>query len=240
MGAVVGAGVVYAAYNAGRMLLGLGADSWLKIGSGMLATFARVSLSLVLALAWTIPVGVAIGTNRRLAAVLQPVVQVIASVPATALFPVLLLAMVRMPGGLNLAAILLMLMGSQWYLLFNVIAGASAMPQDLRDTTSMLRPSRRDRWRTLVFPALFPYLVTGAIVASGGAWNASIVAEHAEFGGSTYATVGIGSLISHATATGDYALLLGGTLALITAVVTINRLFWHRLYRVAEERYRME
>jgi NitT/TauT family transport system permease protein len=194
----------------------------------------------MIALLWTVPLGVAIGTNRRLATVLQPIVQVVAAIPATALFPVLLMALLRAPGDLNIAAIALMLMGTQWYLLFNVIAGAAAIPQDLRHTTNLLRLSRLDRWRTLILPALFPYIVTGAITASGGAWNASIVAEHVEFSGQTHATTGIGALIAQATNTGDYALLLGATLALVAAVVLLNRVFWLQLYRLAEERYRME
>ena len=108
----------------------------------MAATLLRVVIALAIALVWTIPVGVAIGTNRRLATVLQPVVQITASVPATALFPVLLLFVLRLPGGLNLAAVLLMLMGTQWYLLFNIIAGASAIPQDLKYTAALLGLSR--------------------------------------------------------------------------------------------------
>src|SRR6266446_10364759 len=147
-----------------------------------------------IALAWTVPVGVLIGLNQRLARWCQPVVQIAASVPATALFPVFLLAILRLAGGMNLAAILLMLMGTQWYLLFNVIAGASAIPQDLRYTTDLLRLSSLDRWRTLILPALFPYIITGANTASGGAWNASIVAEYVEFGGRTHATIGAGAL----------------------------------------------
>jgi NitT/TauT family transport system permease protein len=222
------------------MVRTLHVDDWTAIGIGTLATFLRVTLALVLALVWTVPLGVAIGTNRKLAAILQPVVQVTASIPATALFPVLLLALVRLPGGLNIAAVVLMLMGTQWYLLFNVIAGAAAIPQDLRDTTDLLRLSRRDRWRNLILPSLFPYLVTGAITAGGGAWNASIVAEHAQFGGQNLATSGIGSLIATATGKGDYPLLLASTLALILTVVTINRLFWRWLYRIAEERFRLE
>jgi len=200
----------------------------------------RVAASLVIALLWTIPAGVAIGTNRRLANFLQPVVQVVAAIPATALFPILLLGLLNLPGGLNIAAVALMLMGTQWYLLFNVIAGASAIPQDLRFTTELLQLSRVDRWRTLILPALFPFIVTGAITASGGAWNASIVAEQVDFGGQTHATAGIGSVIAQATGAGNYPLLLAGTLALVLAVVLVNRLFWQRLYRIAEERYRLE
>ncbi|PWT83428.1 MAG: ABC transporter permease [Acidobacteria bacterium] len=232
--------VLYGAYRAVAVLSTLNSDVWPTIGLGLLASFIRVMVSLGIALVWTVPVGFAIGTNRKLANILQPVVQVIAAIPATALFPIVLLALLRVPGGLNIAAIALMLMGTQWYLLFNVIAGASAIPQDLRLTTDLLQLSRWDRWRTLILPSLFPYIVTGAITAGGGAWNASIVAEHVEFGGRTVSTVGIGSLIAEATGAGDYALLLAGTLAMVLTVILLNRLFWQRLYRIAEERYRMD
>jgi len=124
--------------------------------------------------------------------------------------------------------------------LFNVIAGAAAIPQDLRFTTDLLRLSRWDRWRTLILPALFPYLVTGGITASGGAWNASIVAEYTHFAGQTHATLGVGAIISEATSAGNYALLLAGTLALMGTVVFTNRTFWRWLYRLAETRFRME
>jgi NitT/TauT family transport system permease protein len=240
LGIALGLLALYGAYRTGIMLRSLPLEACAGIGLGVLATLLRVAIALMIALLWTVPVGVAIGTNRKFANIVQPIVQVTASVPATALFPVFLLALVRAPGGLNIAAVMLMLMGTQWYLLFNVIAGTVAIPQDLRDTTALLKLSRRDRWRNLFLPSLFPYLVTGAITASGGAWNASIVAEHAQFGGRTLATVGIGSLIAQATGRGDYPLLLAATLALILTVVTINRFFWRWLYRIAEERYRME
>lgn len=232
--------VLYGGYRAAALLLSLPLSSWLQLGTGLLATFTRVSIALFITLLWTIPVGVAIGMNRRLAFVLQPAAQVVAAIPATALFPILLLTLLQLPAGLNLAAVTLMLMGSQWYLLFNVIAGAAAIPQDLRFTTDLLRFSRMDRWRNLILPALFPYIVTGAITASGGAWNASIIAERAEFAGQTHDTIGVGALIAQATADGDFALLLAGTLTLVIAVVLINRLFWRWLYLIAEERYRME
>ncbi len=240
VGALLAAGAVYGGVQAAALLGGLHPEDWRMLGIGLLATAARVAVSLVIALAWTVPLGVMIGMNRRLSTILQPVVQVIASVPATALFPVMLLVLLRSPGGLNVAAVLLMLMGTQWYLLFNVIAGASAIPQDLKFTTDLLRLGSLDRWKTLVLPALFPYLVTGAITASGGAWNASIVAEHVEFGGKTFMTNGVGAVIADATNRGDYPLLLAGTLALVGTVILINRTFWQRLYRVAEERYKLE
>ena len=240
IGALFGLLLLYGLYRMGVMMLEVSPGQWAQVGWSVLATLLRVAIALLLALAWTVPLGVAIGTNRRLAAVLQPIVQVTASVPATALFPVILLLALKLPGGLNLAAVLLMLMGTQWYLLFNIIAGASAIPQDLKYTAQLMRITGWQRWRTLILPAIFPYLVTGAITASGGAWNASIVAEYQSFGGQTLAVTGIGALIAKATAAGDYPLLLTATLAMVLAVILINRLLWRRLYLLAEDKYRME
>jgi NitT/TauT family transport system permease protein len=237
---VAGLLAVYGGLKAFRMLTLLPAEDWADLAVGLLATFGRVCLSLMLALLWTIPLGVLIGTRRRVAAVLQPIVQIVASVPATAIFPVIVVALVKMRGGVNIAATLLMLMGTQWYLLFNIIAGASAIPLDLRYTTDLLRVSSLDRWRILILPALFPYIITGAITASGGAWNASIVAEHVSYAGHVYTTSGVGAVIASATDRGNYPLLLAGTLALVVTVVAINRLFWRRLYRLAEVRYRLD
>jgi NitT/TauT family transport system permease protein len=235
-----GGGLLYGVVRAGIMLAGVPATAWGQIAIGAVATLLRVSCSLAIALGWTVPVGVAIGFNQRLARWCQPIVQIAASVPATALFPVLLLAVLQLAGGMNLAAIVLMLAGTQWYLLFNVIAGATAIPQDLKYTTALLDMGRLDRWRTLILPSLFPYLITGAITSTGGAWNASIVAEYSTFGGRTVQTTGLGALISHATAEGTYPLLLAATLTMILIVTLFNRFVWRRLYRLAEERYRME
>ncbi len=238
--AILSLALLYGFYRMGRMLVRVPLEQWLNIALGLGATFLRVTLALGIATAWTVPVGVLIGTNRRLATILQPLVQVTASVPATALFPIILLVVLHLPLGLNLAAIGLMLMGTQWYLLFNTIAGASAIPQDLIYTSNLLQLSSKERWRTLILPAIFPYFVTGAITASGGAWNASIVAEYVHFGEQTFQTVGIGASIAYATATGDYPLLLAATLSMVVAVILINRLLWRRLYILAEEKYRME
>jgi len=240
VGGLVVVGLVYSGVQAAGLLVTLPISDWARIGIGLAATFLRVVISLVIAVAWTIPVGVLIGSNRRLATLLQPIVQIVASIPATALFPVIVFALINLTGGLDVAAILLMLLGTQWYVLFNVIAGVSAIPQDLNYTTQLLQVKGRARWRTLILPALFPYLITGMITAGGGAWNASIVAEHIRFGGQTVNTVGVGALIAEGTGSGNYALLLASTLALIITVVAINRLFWRRLYTIAEDKYRME
>jgi NitT/TauT family transport system permease protein len=237
---IIGAGLLYGVVKASNMLSLLGMSDWFHLLTGVLATFTRVVISLIIALLWTIPVGVAIGTNRKVATFLQPLVQIFASIPATALFPVLLLFILKLPNGLNIAAVILMLMGTQWYLLFNIIAGASAIPQDLKYTAALMKLSRWGRWKTLILPSLFPFLITGALAASGGAWNASIVAEYVNFGGSTLSAHGVGAVISGATADGNYPLLLAGTLSMVVTVVLINRLVWRKLYTIAEEKYKME
>jgi NitT/TauT family transport system permease protein len=240
IGVIAVAAIGYLALQAIGLLITLPLDEWGLILQGVIATFLRVAAALIIGVAWTVPAGVLIGSNRGAANFLQPVIQIFASIPATALFPVIVLALVGITGSLNAPAIILMLLGTQWYILFNVIAGTAAIPQDLKYTTALLQVKGRARWRTLILPALFPYLITGLVTAGGGAWNASIVAEYVAFGGQTYSVAGIGAVIAEATAAGNYALLLAATLALILSVVTINRTVWRRLYRIAEERYKME
>jgi NitT/TauT family transport system permease protein len=233
-------GLGYGVVQAYHLLSALPASALPLLGLATLASMARVLSAQIIALAWTVPVGVWIGMNRSLAARLQPIVQVVASIPATALFPVILLFVLRLPLGIEIAAVLLMLMGTQWYLLFNVIAGASAIPRDLIFTTEILGLRGLERWRVLILPAIFPYLITGLITASGGAWNATIVAEYVEFAGRAHATLGLGALIAQATGQGDYPMLFAATLTMILTVAAINRLVWRRLYAMAAERFRME
>jgi NitT/TauT family transport system permease protein len=130
-----------------------------------------------------------------------------------------------------------MLLGTQWYILFNVIAGAMAIPTDLKEASSVFRFSKLDRWRMLILPGIFPYLVTGMVTAAGGAWNASIVAEYVRYRGETLIAPGLGSLITEATAAGNFPLLAAGVLTMSLALVTLNRTLWKRLYRVADERF---
>jgi NitT/TauT family transport system permease protein len=234
--AAVGYGIVRIV----MLLSGLERAEIREAGVGLLATFVRVNLALFLGALWTIPAGVAIGFNPRLARIAQPLAQIAASVPATALFPVVLLLFIRIGGGLSIASIALLLLGTQWYILFNVIAGAMAIPTDLKECCSVFRLTGLARWKKLILPGIFPYLVTGLVTASGGAWNASIVAEYATLKGHTYTTVGLGATIAQATDTGNFDLLLAATIMMAATVVTINRLVWRKLYALAETRYRVE
>jgi NitT/TauT family transport system permease protein len=207
---------------------------------GLVATFLRVNVALLIGTLWTVPVGVAIGFNRRLADIAQPLAQIAASVPATALLPVILLVLIRLGGGLGLASIVVLLLGTQWYVLFNVIAGAMAIPTDLKECCSVFHITGVERWKKLILPGIFPYLVTGLVTASGGAWNASIVAEYFHFKGQTYTTTGLGATISQATDSGNFVLLLAATMMMAAMVVTVNRLVWRKLYGLAETRFRLE
>lgn len=220
-----------------RLLIQIDLGTWGTLILAALATWLRTLVALLIGVAWTVPAGVAIGLSPRWSRRLQPVVQVVASIPATAIFPVLLLALVALPGGLSFAAILLMLLGTQWYILFNVIAGAMAIPSDLREAATIYHATRWRKWRTLILPAIFPYLVTGMITATGGAWNASIVSEYVQFNNHTVSTLGLGASIASAAAAANYPVLLAATLLMAIVVVAINRLLWRRLYALAERRY---
>jgi NitT/TauT family transport system permease protein len=222
------------------LLVGLQRAELHEAALGLLATFLRVNVALLLGSLWTIPAGVMIGFNPRLARIAQPLAQIAASVPATALFPVVLLLLIRVGGGLGVGSIVLLLLGTQWYILFNVIAGAIAIPTDLKEACSVFQFTKIERWKKLILPGIFPYLVTGLVTASGGAWNASIVAEYFHFKGQIYTTVGLGATISQATDSGNFNLLLAATIMMAATVVTINRLVWRRLYGLAETRYRLE
>ncbi len=238
--AVALAVVSYAAFRALGLLREVQFAQFTEIMKGALATFLRVNVSLLLAAAWTIPAGVAIGFNPRLARIAQPLAQIAASVPATALFPVILLALIRLGGGLGIGSIALMLLGTQWYILFNVIAGAMAIPSDLREVATLFRFTAVQRWKTVILPGIFPYLITGLVTASGGAWNASIIAEYFRLKNQTLQTVGLGAQISAATDNGQFQILLLATIVMALMVVTINRLVWRPLYRLAGTKYKLE
>ncbi len=232
--------VCWAAAQAALMLRTITWPDLRLLLEGAAATFLRVNASLLLSAAWTIPVGVAIGLSPKLARTVQPLAQILASVPATAFFPILLMGLVRIGGGLGIGSIALMLLGTQWYILFNVIAGAMSIPSDLREVASLYRFTRWQRWTKLILPGIFPYLITGMVTASGGAWNASVMAEYSHVKDRTLETIGLGAQIDAATDSGRFAMLLLATIFISLMVVTMNRLVWRRLYRLAETRFKLE
>jgi NitT/TauT family transport system permease protein len=239
VGAIACGIVLFAAQRAILLVRPVTGAEYIELLKGAAATFARVNFSLFLAAAWTIPVGVAIGFHPRLAKLAQPLAQIAASVPATALFPVVLLVLIRLGGGLGIGSIALMLLGTQWYILFNVIAGAMAIPNDLKEVATLFRFSTLDRWKKVILPGIFPFLITGMVTASGGAWNASIFAEYFTIDGKTLTTLGLGEQISAATDHGQFPIILLGTVCISLMVVTTNRLVWRPLYRLAETKYRL-
>jgi NitT/TauT family transport system permease protein len=228
-------GTVEAALLLGKMPL----SSWQQVATGALFTSIRVLIVLILSLLITVPIGVTIGRNPKLAQFLQPIVQIAASVPATALFPILLLGLANIGGGLDVGAVILMTLGSMWYILFNVIAGAQAIPSELFEAARVYKLSPLERWRTLILPGIFPYLVTGIITAVGGAWNASIAGEYIKFQGRVLTATGLGSTITQASDVGDFPLLLASTIVMSLLVVTTNRLVWRPLYRLAQVKYQL-
>lgn len=235
VGFIVLGGTLEAALLLGQMPL----SSWQQVLTGALFTSIRVLVVLILSLLITVPVGVTIGRSPKLAQILQPIVQIAASVPATALFPILLLGLANIGGGLDIGAVILMTLGSMWYILFNVIAGAQAIPSELFEAARVYKLSPLERWRTLILPGIFPYLVTGIITAVGGAWNASIAGEYIKFQGKVLTATGLGSTITQASDIGDFPLLLASTIVMSLLVVTTNRLVWRPLYRLAQVKYQL-
>jgi len=205
-------------------------------GLSLLRTFGAIAIASI----WTVPLGVMIGMKPKVANILQPVIQIAASIPATALFPIIIYFLLKIGGGLGFGSVFLMLLGTQWYLLFNVIAGASSIPQDLKDIADLYKIKGLRKWKVLILPSIFPYLVTGLITATGGAWNASIVSEYVIFGGEVQKTLGLGSLISESSASGNFSMLFASTLLMSLIVVTLNRFVWKRMFLLAEEKFRLD
>ncbi len=201
----------------------------------------RMMTAYAISLAWTVPCALAASESPRFNRILSPVAEIVGSMPATALFPLIVIFVIRVTGGMNLASILLILTGMQWYLLFNLLAGINQVPEDLKEAARAFGLSRYATWRKLIIPAVTPSLITGSITAWGGGWNALILSEYFVYQGHTYQVLGLGALLDAATyKTGNGVMILTSLLSMILVVILLNRLVWRRLYDFATERYRLD
>ncbi|MHB8633648.1 MAG: ABC transporter permease subunit [Thermoplasmatota archaeon] len=212
----------------------------LSIPLALLASTLRLFVAYIITLVWTIPVAIWVSRSERASRVVLPLTEVLAALPAAALFPVIVWVFIRATGSLEVPSILLILTGMQWYLLFNLMAGARQIPSDLLDASRVYGLRGRRLWQRVYLPAMVPALLTGSITAWGGGWNALIVSEFIPFGGHVYQVRwGIGALIQEGSASKGHLLLLAG-FAMVVFVVALNALVWRPLYRAGMRRYRME
>jgi NitT/TauT family transport system permease protein len=238
--AALGLGILFGFVRYVQLLWLLTNGDWFGLFQSTAATFLRVVTAVALASLWTIPVGVMIGRHPRWSHVLQPIIQMAASFPAPMIFPVVVGSMLAFGIGLKISSVMLLLLGTQWYILFNVIAGSSAIPRELWEVSRLSRFSWWHRWKQLILPAIFPSLLTGWITAMGGAWNASIVAEYMKFRGQILSTTGLGAAISQATERGQFHILAAAVGIMAVAVVSFNRLVWRPLSHRAQTRFTLE
>jgi NitT/TauT family transport system permease protein len=203
-------------------------------------TLIRVLVLILLASIVWVPIGVWIGLRPRVAHRVQPIIQFLAAFPANLFFPIVVSAIVVLKLNPEIWLSPLMILGTQWYILFNVIGGTLALPTDYQYVAGNFGVRNFLWWRRLILPAIFPAYVTGAVTASGGSWNASIVAEIAKWGNTTLQATGIGAYIADMTAKGDFPRIALGITVLSLYVLLINRLLWRRLYHLAEERLRLD
>jgi len=205
------------------------------------ASVLRLIAAYAISLAWTLPCAIAASESPRFARRLAPIAEIVGSMPATALFPLIVIFVIRVTGGMNLASILLILTGMQWYVLFNLLAGISQIPADLKEAARSFGLGRIATWRQLTLPAILPSLITGSITAWGGGWNALILSEYFVYRGTTYKVFGLGAMLDDATyQTGNGLMILLTLLSMVFVVLLLNRLVWRRLYDFATDRYRID
>ncbi|QJP13488.1 ABC transporter permease subunit [Starkeya sp. ORNL1] len=234
----LGAWGVWAAASYASQTLSWG-DAWEALSSGLVTLVRVIVLIAVASLIW-VPIGVWIGLRPAVAERVQPLAQFLAAFPANVLFPFAVIAIVATGANPNIWLSPLMVLGTQWYILFNVIAGASAFPTDLREVSSVYQLRSWTWWRRVMLPGIFPYYVTGALTASGGSWNASIVAEVASWGNTRLEAFGLGSYIAKATDAGDFPRVVLGIAVMSLFVTLFNRTLWRPLYVFAERRLRLD
>lgn len=237
---LLGTGVIlYALYHILVLLSHVHLAGWLKIGGYLLLTLMRVLGAILLSTLIAVPAGIWIGSHPRWARYLMPLTQIAASFPAPMIFPNLVFLIYFLGGNLQWGSVILMMLGTIWYILFNVISGASAIPQDLKACAQLTHLTPWQQWRTLYLPGIFPALTTGWITAAGGAWNASIVSEYVQYHNTPQTATGLGALISDASNRGDTPMLAGAVLAMALFVVFFNRTVWKRISAIAADRYQL-
>jgi NitT/TauT family transport system permease protein len=232
--------IFYFAFQLFSVLGKIPIEKWLGLIRHTLYTTARVLGALTLSTLWAVPVGIWIGTSPKRIRIAQPIIQVLASFPAPMLYPLALTVFFTLGISFHFGAMFLMLLGVQWYVLFNVLAGALRIPQELNYALSLMETSRWDRWKTLYLPSVFPSLATGWVTAAGGAWNASVVAEYIAYQGSILQTEGLGADLNLATAGGDLHLFAASLTIMVFVVILLNRVLWSRVYQLAQSRFRMD
>jgi len=212
-----------------------------QIPLAALASIGRLMVAYAISLCWTLPCALAASESPRFSRLIAPLAEIAGSMPATALFPVIVLFVIRLTGNMNLAAVLLILTGMQWYLLFNLLAGVRQVPEDLKEAARSFGLSRLETWRKVIVPALTPSLITGSITAWGGGWNALILSEYFIYRGHHYEVLGLGALLDRATyESGNGTLILLSLLSMVLIVMGINRLVWRPFYEYATERFRVD
>lgn len=221
-------------------LVAVSAEDWGTVLQGTLFTFLRVFGAIVLGSLWAVPTAIWIGTNGKRLRIAQPIIQILASFPAPMLYPLALGLFLFAEIPFSIGSMLLMLLGSQWYILFNVLAGAMRIPKELDEAMKVIGSSRTKKWLKLYLPSIFPSLVSGWVTAAGGAWNASIVAEYLYYEGQVMSTPGLGSVISQAAFSKNFTLLAASLTVMVAVVVILNRSIWAKVYHLAQTRYRLD
>lgn len=231
---------VWGMITAAGMLAEISFEEWKLIVVGAIWTLTRVVAVVVISGAIMVPLGLWLGTQPKLVKRTQPIIQVIAAFPAPMIFPLFIVLFVQLHIPLDIGSVLLMMMGAQWYLLFNVISGAASIPAELVEVARTTGMSGFQIMRRVYLPGSYPYILTGLITAAGGAWNTCIVAEYLVFRGQVYEARGLGAFITRSTEGAHYAQLMAAVTVMIVLIVVVNRTFWAKLYHLAETKYRLD
>ncbi len=231
---------VSASLRIGELLTSVPLINWINILRDTGFTLIRVFGAVVIGTLWATPVGIWISQSQKRLRIAQPIIQLLASFPAPMLYPLAIAVFLFLNINFEISAMLLMLLGVQWYILFNVLAGALRIPVELRLAMNLMKSSKWQQWRFLFFPSVFPALVTGWVTAAGGAWNASIVSEILTYKGQSFEAHGLGAQISKAAEHANFPELAACLLIMILTVVILNRTLWVKVYSIAQTRFRMD